>query len=169
MHYTYQTLTVRPVFKSEATVSVMLLTAAVHASVPHSGLLPTAGSGQALCTRQESWVTDRDSRNCKHVPRPTNTGVYTPLFVGHARHDRQTERRMHIHAATQCTHSACTDQPLIQMAPHFKFKCAYNHIIITQTKATHKQVRTQILVRACTQMCVTLTSLRSSRPHPHRW
>jgi hypothetical protein len=44
MRYTHQTLTVRPVSQSEATVSVMLLTAAAHVSMPHSSF-----SGQALC------------------------------------------------------------------------------------------------------------------------
>jgi hypothetical protein len=45
MRYTYQTLTVRPVVQSEATVSVMLLISAAHEFERHSPSCPE----QALC------------------------------------------------------------------------------------------------------------------------
>jgi hypothetical protein len=54
--YTYQTLTAKPVFMAENTVSLMELIAAGHSVVlPHD-----AGNGQALCgMEKESRVSDR--------------------------------------------------------------------------------------------------------------
>ena len=57
MIYTFQSQTVKPVFRSDSTVSVMELIAAAHASVPHdSGIFlpgfplpPPGASGQELC------------------------------------------------------------------------------------------------------------------------
>jgi hypothetical protein len=63
MRYAYQTLTAKPVFMADKTVSVMELIAAGHAvAVPHdagvrSQMKPV---GQALCGMARVTVTDRE-------------------------------------------------------------------------------------------------------------
>jgi hypothetical protein len=47
--YTYQRQTVKPVFQSDSTVSVMELIAAAHASVPHDEKFLPPPVGQVLC------------------------------------------------------------------------------------------------------------------------